>query len=506
MTDEEIDAVIARIANGENVLFGEGAPHHYAELLQSESLLSENTADNQPNWLHTGFLGANNTHQWITSRAFTILNNDRRNARNWFASRPGTSRHGNFMATVIGYSDWPDHYEGRNQNDWHFYHVETGTNFYWNRNDSHTARSRFEHWYNQAVAAGRRADWANAARFLGKAIHYLSDLNSPPHTGDRATNVLGIMFPCPVLSLAHGIYEMEADVYRDFFLATTSPYYNWHLTNTPSQIARTVAVTANQYYPACYLPFPLNLAAIQWPLTWAQQHVAALLYKFYVDSQNPITLTVTPRANETMSAAITRTLGTNSPARVTRLNLRGNATMGHGSANILLNLATVDLSGFTGRLGNQAFRGCTQLTTVILPAGNIALPPDAFRGCRNLLTLHRAGNSARVGEADLTGVTSFGTHVFSSESGVLNLLMSAPRFHTVRLPRNVAIPASAFQNCSSLRTILFDPAQTTRVTIGANAFHGVSMFAEAHMHRTLVNDAAFVLPRSAIQNIPKRAY
>ena len=266
MTDSEIDEVIQRIANGENVIFGDGVPMDYSVELSERS--------SEPlRWK----AGKNKTHQWITTRAFAILANDKPSVYNWFLS--------NEKSAAIEYSDWPDDNETSKQNDWHFYNSPTGTNYYWNTNSTNTAKSRFTYWYNQAVSAGRNANWVTAAQHLGKAIHYLSDIGAPPHTGDRAkqTSSGGYSFDLNQGGY-HLVYEIDAQDSRNLYAMSTAGYYIWYTSNTPASIAGTNASISYSYYYAAYHGTPSSrYAAIEWPLKYTQMDVAGLLYKYYYD-------------------------------------------------------------------------------------------------------------------------------------------------------------------------------------------------------------------------------
>jgi len=265
MTDTEIDEVIQRIANGENVIFGDGVPMDYSVELSERS--------SEPlRWK----AGKNKTHQWITTRAFIILAHDKPSVYNWFMTSERTA--------ATEYSDWPDDNETSNFNDWHFYHSPSGTNYYRNTKSTNTAKSRFAYWYNQAVSAGRNSNWVTAAQHLGKSIHYLSDIGAPPHVGDRASYVLGAYVFDPIQGLDHLSYESDAESRRTQYAVSTSVYYNWYLYCTPSEVATTNAFGTYTYYDDAYNgTTSARNAAIEWPLKYAQMDVAGLLYKYYYD-------------------------------------------------------------------------------------------------------------------------------------------------------------------------------------------------------------------------------
>ena len=126
------------------------------------------------------------THQTIAARAYDYASN---RFPNLFAPRtnmPASSR-GRF----VRYSDWADTPDsgqrgpqlGMWTNNSHFYHPRTSENFFRNLQfGTHNARNRTEYFFNRAVAFYPDPE---AFSYLGKASHFLTDLTSPGHTGDR---------------------------------------------------------------------------------------------------------------------------------------------------------------------------------------------------------------------------------------------------------------------------------------------------------------------------------
>lgn len=57
-----------------------------------------------------------------------------------------------------------------------------------------------------------------------------------------------------------------------------------------------------------------------------------------------------------------------------------------------------------------------------------------------------------------------------------------------------------------LAKIEFNRYQTSVVNIGTQAFYNVNVVCSAYMNKALVDNSAFILPRTATQNIPKIAY
>ena len=266
MTEDEIYVVISRIANGENVIFGDGVAPDYS-------------SDNQGDWASGGI---SKTHQWLTARGFAILANEQ------------SAIYSKFTAAQIGYvtedSDWPDiiaNGETIDTFNCHFYNYPTGTNYWWETTP--TAKDKFDYWYNSAKDKYNRDDTEEGFKDLGKAIHYLSDIGSPVHTGDRAFDTgLGLIVDI-AQGARHFAYESDADTYKTNFSATSGGYYYFYANNNTDYIIEVNAGISYNYYAdtaPLFPPYDDYWAAVQYPLEYTQRDIAGLLYKFYLDTNN----------------------------------------------------------------------------------------------------------------------------------------------------------------------------------------------------------------------------
>ena len=125
-------------------------------------------------------------------------------------------------------------------------------------------------------------------------------------------------------------------------------------------------------------------------------------------------------------------------------------------------------------IGSSAFKGCSGLTSLNLPAGITSIGSSAFKGCSGLTSLNlpagitKIGYSAFEGCSGLTslnlpaGITSIGGSAFNGCSGLTSLT----------LPAGITeISNSAFWGCSGLTSLTL-PASITK--IGSFAFYGCS--------------------------------
>lgn len=284
MTEHEIAAVIERIANGEHAIFGDGVERDFSD--QIEAPLSRSYSLTR--W-SSGTSYA--THQWLVVRGWVILTNDYPLIGNCFTSAQ--------IAQVQLGADWPDENEtgpttlaGISTFSSHFFNYPTGTNYIWG--SSPTAKSKLISWYNSAVNKYKRS-YGNtdlrdeAFHDLGKAIHYLSDIGSPPHTGDRAFDADDYSFIVdPGLAFFHACYETDADNNKTSYRINSSNLYSWYNVCGLDYIAEVNAGISYKYYPGISSTGTTYWNSVKNPLELTQQDVAGLLYKFYKDTNNLI--------------------------------------------------------------------------------------------------------------------------------------------------------------------------------------------------------------------------
>ena len=157
----ELPQQVIDIANGSDDIYGPGAPISHEE---------------NPNArFESG--GIDHTHQYIAASALVILNNDKGAT---VFNDPTNS------ALLMEGADWPDIWG--NETDYmtfagHFYDPDTGEN--WMGQSSPTARTRAESYYKQAVNAYNDGDVESAMSYLGRGVHYVSDLNQPHHAASK---------------------------------------------------------------------------------------------------------------------------------------------------------------------------------------------------------------------------------------------------------------------------------------------------------------------------------
>ena len=192
----------------------------------------------------------NGTHRWFVDRGFEILENEQPAAANWFG--PEARR------DIREYMDWPDHHERAGDilfdvvmGNWHSYLPEDSTNTLGNQNGN--AKTRLVYWYDAAVSSYKAGSTQAAFQDLGKALHFLTDLLSPPHVGERSFDVIRdikVLNPLRMFRNAfiHGPYELLASTVKDNYAAETGGLYGWVTENSIEQLGHQNALFSAEYY------------------------------------------------------------------------------------------------------------------------------------------------------------------------------------------------------------------------------------------------------------------
>jgi len=229
----------------------------------------------------------NGTHRWLVNQGFDILDNEQPAVASRFDE--------NARALIWQYVDWPDSNErgdtlaNRIMGTWHSHRGEDGLDTLGNAGI--TANTRFVHWYNIALAYYADGDQEGAFAALGKSIHYLTDMASPPHAGERSFEVLGNCrifnpFRVAVNAINHPVYEAWVNIVKYRHAVQCGGLYDDAVTYSPEEFGHQTAQYAMQFYPFFGRGFFANSnTRIAAPLHRAQRSVAGILYRFYHDTK-----------------------------------------------------------------------------------------------------------------------------------------------------------------------------------------------------------------------------
>ena len=139
-------------------------------------------------------------------------------------------------------------------------------------------------------------------------------------------------------------------------------------------------------------------------------------------------------------------------SRLTSLTLpAGITSIGYAAFNGCHGLTSLTLPAGITSIGRSAFKDCSRLTSLTLPAGITSIGRSTFEGCRGLTSLTLPA-----------GITSIGGGAFEGCSGLTSLT----------LPAGItSIGGGAFKDCSGLTSLTL-PAGITSINYGT--FYGCS--------------------------------
>ncbi|OPX86816.1 MAG: Phospholipase C precursor [Pelotomaculum sp. PtaB.Bin104] len=256
-------SIINDIASG-NTLIGSGVPFDsvfFRQTMHACWALKKSGGIN----LAWASGGPSHTHQFIASNGILILSYDQGNAIIEHLYED------NGADIIMEYADKPDVDETDMPfiNAGHFYNPAKGTN-YWGKT-SPTANQRFCVHYGAAVynySSNKKFAWQE----LGRAIHYLSDLNVPHHASNRTP-----------LDSNHSVYEKWVDANRFNYIITSCPneVYKYCMDNSIWVIGHKMAVNANSniQYALQSDEKSMHIAATN-TLKEAQKFTAGIYLKF----------------------------------------------------------------------------------------------------------------------------------------------------------------------------------------------------------------------------------
>lgn len=157
----------------------------------------------------------------------------------------------------------------------HFYNPATGKNF---RGEDDSALKRFVDHYNSAVALYKADNKFGAYEQLGRALHFLEDMNTPVHTNNQS--FLDSAFD----SLFHMAFEKKCVKLQEKATVTlTLREFDYYKNNDIEQIGKACAILANDNFYAMYKKILSKDEVAIKSVENAQKAVAGIIYKFSLD-------------------------------------------------------------------------------------------------------------------------------------------------------------------------------------------------------------------------------
>lgn len=210
-----------------------------------------------------------NTHRYVTEQGLGLVTqiNSHKNILNEDDKK--------YFDTIADYSLKPDEDEIEGAYKFHFYNPATETNFMGEKN---SALAKCNMHYNNAIKAYKDNNKPFAFQELGRAIHFMEDLNTPVHVGYNLPTDAVLKFPL------HVRFEKVCDNINKGCAAEISrESLKYFKANSVSTIAKSSAVLAsgNYYRLNNKVGKESDEELAKNSVLNAQYRITGLLYKFF---------------------------------------------------------------------------------------------------------------------------------------------------------------------------------------------------------------------------------
>lgn len=211
--------------------------------------------------------GPNGSHEQFANQALKILKNDKGSKVADFYSQ--------YKNVLLTYCDKPDSDEKDYVFAYHFYNPYTNKNYLpsFMSTSKITGMTKFHEHMTNAVNS-YKSNKEYAMQELGRAIHFLEDVNVPHHASN---NVAGLS--------SHSQYESYVDKNNSSFFVNTSKAYNKYSNlsfyDYCTSIFNDCAKNAYSYKSICSSFKTADFETAAKPtIKFAQENIASLLYRY----------------------------------------------------------------------------------------------------------------------------------------------------------------------------------------------------------------------------------
>ncbi len=144
-----------------------------------------------------------------------------------------------------------------------------------------------------------------------------------------------------------------------------------------------------------------------------------------------------------------------------------------------------ELQYFTGlkNISENAFNGCSNLTTITLPENVSTIGENAFMDCSNLITITVPEKVTTIGDNAFKGCSNLTTIILPLQVTTIgdNAFQNCNSLNTISLPKKLEIIGNrAFMGCSNLASIDFEFNEN--LTIGERAFANCTSLTAVTIH------------------------
>ena len=182
-----------------------------------------------------------------------------------------------------------------------------------------------------------------------------------------------------------------------------------------------------------------------------------------------------------------------------------NQTIGESAFEGCTNLSSITLPTTLKTINDHAFKSCTALKNVVVPEGVTFIGDAAFNGCSKLISVSLPSTLTKIdgyysNEGAFQKCTALKTVIFAEGEDDANIgpyaFADCPALENVSLPGNyISIGEKAFQKDNNIKSFIWEKSSYTYAnqSIGESAFEGCSNLSVLSLPTTLktINDGAF---------------
>lgn len=217
------------------------------------------------------FAFSGETHQYATQHGISLV-------RDTFKGKVAEFYNDSVKDKIFEFCTKPDEDETDGAFKMHFYNPDTDKNF---MGEDESALAMFKMHYANALKYYKKNEKVKSCEELGRAIHFLEDLNTPVHTNnqslmDSATNLaFHVSFEnrCKKIQFMSKV-KMDAQE------------FNYFINNSLNSIGKASAGLAHDNFYVLYNKLVDKDTVVLNAIENAQKAVAGVLYKFYCQVQN----------------------------------------------------------------------------------------------------------------------------------------------------------------------------------------------------------------------------
>lgn len=165
------------------------------------------------------------------------------------------------------------------------------------------------------------------------------------------------------------------------------------------------------------------------------------------------------------------------------LEIQGTTVVGYRGWSKLFTETLQIPAGIT-RIENQAFEGCTKLTSVLLPSELIEIGDRAFSNCTNLVDINIPNRVSYIGNAAFQGCSSLPKIKIIQGTLGRAAFKDCTSLTYADIGSSVEfIPENAFENCTNLTEVSLEPGISE---IGYSAFKGCTLLSKINVPNGLI--------------------